>query len=69
MLGQHLGELVAGEVLVGDDPANGAGLFEDGEVPVHGALREPGLGEQLRQSSRASRNGAGRRRVARRCGV
>jgi hypothetical protein len=44
MTGQVLGQLVARELVVGDDPPHGAGLFEHDEVAVHGALRQLGLG-------------------------
>ena len=40
MFGEVLGQLVAGEVVVGDDAMDDGGLFEHGEVPVGARLRE-----------------------------
>lgn len=40
VLGEVFGELVARELVRGDDAVHDAGAFEDGEVPVDGALRE-----------------------------
>jgi hypothetical protein len=47
MLGEVLCQLVAAELVVGDDAPDDAGVLEGGEVPVHRALREPRRGQQL----------------------
>ncbi len=55
--GQILGQLVAGELVVGDDSTDGPGLFEHDQVPVHRALRQLGL----RVEDLVDREGPGRR--------
>lgn len=36
------GELVASEVVTGDDSSDGSYLFEDRQVPIDAGLRQPG---------------------------
>ncbi len=55
--GEILGQLVAGELVVGDDPTDGPGLFEHDQVPIHRALRQLGL----RVEDLVDREGPGRR--------
>ena len=49
VLGQALGEFVPGELVVGDDAGDDAGLFEHDQVAVHARLGETVAGfEDLR---------------------
>ena len=61
VLGEVLGELVAGELAAADDAPHDAGFFEQGEVAVSGALRQALVGlQQLRQCQRTVGTGQGR---------
>ncbi len=42
--GEIFGQLVAGELVVGDDPPDGPGRFENDQVAVRRALGQLGLG-------------------------
>ena len=42
MLGERLGQLVVGEVVIGDDAMHDPGLFQHGQVAVDGALGQVG---------------------------
>jgi len=58
MFGEVFGELVARELVVGDDAMHDPRLFEHHEIAVHRALLEPGaMFEDLRDRERARRAG------------
>ena len=44
VMGEMLGEFVAGEIVVGDDSGHYAGCLEDDEVAVRARLRESSVG-------------------------
>ena len=55
MIGQGLGEFVAGVVVVGDDAGDRADFLEDGEVAVHAGLgKRPVELEDLRDRDRSA---------------
>jgi len=58
VLGEILGQLVAGEVAAGDDAVHRAGLFEHGQVPVRRALGQRRALEHLGDRQRLARRSA-----------
>jgi hypothetical protein len=46
VLGEVLGQLVAGEVVAGDDAGHGADFFQYGQVAVDAGLRKSAIGVQ-----------------------